>query len=345
MTYYFISRRISGLCLAIFALFAAVGASAQTDATHGKEFYLTFFPNPTIHGEGSVKIRYVVPEDCRITAQYGDGNYLDNNKWYAAGVYTVDVTRSYCEQNFASGTISNRMLKVTATKDIGLFAINVITASSDGTTVLPTTALGKDYTVISHQPIYDAQGAGYSYISVIATGNPATVTIRKPDDTPVVSDVHIAAGQTYLYCVRAHSSAEADRTATDLTGYTVSANENVAVFSAVGCGEEVVHGACDHNYEQLWPTYTAGKHYLVWSMSGTYDDLVKVIALSDNTVITKKEGGTTSTISLAKTHDVKNFFVKADSTITPYANGSPLPVWLSSDKPFVVEHLMGWAPT
>lgn len=211
--------------------------------------------------------------------------------------------------------------------------------------MLPTTALGQDYTVVSHRPIYDQWGDGYSYISVIATDKPTTVTIRKPNGTPVAGNINIPAGQTYLYCTRAIHNTEAERAATDLTGYTVEADENVAVFSGVGCGIEVVHGACDHNYEQLWPTYTAGKHYLVWSMSGIYDDLIKVLALSDNTTITKKEGNTTSTISLAKKHDVKSFFVKASESATPYANGSPLPVWLSSDKPFVVEHLMGWAPT
>ena len=126
MTHYFISRRISVLCLAIFALFFAGSAFAQTDATHGKDFYLTFFPNPTGTGEGLLKIRYVVPEGCRITAQYGNGAYLDNNKWYDAGVYTVDVNRSLCAQGFVSGTKSQKMLKVMADKDIGLFAINVI---------------------------------------------------------------------------------------------------------------------------------------------------------------------------------------------------------------------------
>jgi hypothetical protein len=345
MTRHFISRRISGLCLVMFALFAAGGASAQTDATHGKEFYLTFFPNPTSHGEGNVKIRYVVPKGCYITAQYGSGAYLDNQTWYDAGVYTVDVDRSLCGQGVVSGVRSEKMIKVTADEDIGLFAINVVEASSDGTTVLPVTALGKDYTVVSHRPIYDTKGDGYSYISVIAMDDPATVTIRKPDGTPVATGVSIPEGQTYLYCIRALHNNEAERAATDLTGYTVEADVNVAVFSAVGCGGEVVHGGCDHNYEQLWPTYTAGKHYLVWSMSGTYDDLIKVIALSDNTVVTKNEGGTISTISLGKKHDVSSFFVTASDAATPYANNSPLPVWLSSDKPFVVEHLMGWAPT
>ncbi|MDR0713918.1 MAG: T9SS type A sorting domain-containing protein [Bacteroidales bacterium] len=345
MKHHFIIYRMSALSLAMFFLFAVAPANAQTDATHGKEFYLTFFPNPTNNGEGNVKIRYVVPEGCSITAQYGDGTYLNNNTWYDAGVYTVDVTRSHCAQGFTNGTKSYKMIKVTSDKDIGLFAINVINASSDGTTILPVAALGQDYTVVSHRPVLDTQGSGYSYISVIATDKPATVTIRKPDGTAVASNVSLSAKQTYLYCIRAAGTTEEERAATDLTGYTVEANEKVAVFSSVGCGMQVVHGACDHNYEQLWPTYTAGKHYLIWSMSGIYDDQVKVIALSDNTVITKNEGGVISSITLDKTHDVKSFFVKASGTATPYANNSPLPVWLSSDKPFVVEHLMGWAPT
>jgi hypothetical protein len=337
---------MSAFCLVMFSFFAVMPAFAQTDATHGTEFYLTFFPNPTATGEGIVKIRYVVPEGCYITAQYGDGTYLDNSKWYDVGVYTLDVDRTRCEQGVASGTLSDKRIRVTATKDIGLFAINVKNASSDGTTVLPLTALGKDYTVVSHQPIYDTQGSGYSYISVIApAAHGVTVTIRKPDGTAVANNVSIGAGRSYLYCARATANTPAARAATDFTGYTVEASDNVAVFSGVGCGVEIVHGACDHNYEQLWPTYTAGKHYLIWSMSGIYDDRIKVIALEDNTVITKKEGNTSSVISLAKKHDVQNFFVKASETATPYADNSPLPVWLSSDKPFVVEHLMGWAPT
>jgi hypothetical protein len=88
-----------------------------------------------------------------------------------------------------------------------------------------------------------------SFITIIApTG--AVITIRNAVKTAVVSNRTInTANPVYQFAAGA----------TDLTGYTVESNYNIAVFSSNLCGAEATTGGCDHNYEQIYPTYTARK--------------------------------------------------------------------------------------
>jgi len=330
------------LLTAYCLLFAATGYS-QTSATEGTEFYVAFTNNyltAATHTGLACQVRYVVTEGCYITAQYGDGTYLDNNVYYAPGVYTrnTDKTKSYYSQA-ASGT-ATQMIRITSTKNIGVFALNMLSNTTDATTVLPVTALGNEYTILSHSNLNIVPGL---YIVVIAPTSGTTFTIRQPNGTAVLSNQSITAyNRPYFYYMATG----------DFTGYTVESNHNVAVFSTVTCGTPAPGGACDHNYEQMWPVNTAGKNYLLWSMSPvnstTFNpegyDSYKIVALENSTTVTKKVGAASTAIVLNKNQASPLTYTPGERTDNPYVNNSTGMVEFTSDKPFIVEHILGFAP-
>lgn len=307
--------------LFLLGLISVIG-NAQNSATEGTEFYVSFGQNVTAP---VCQIRYIVTETCQITAQYGDGTYLENNVTYTPGVYTKSVDMNKC---YITGSgISNLTLKVISTKKIGIFALNLAMYTTDATTVLPITALGQNYTILSH-------GGSTPNLNIIAPENGTIFSIKNSAGTVVASNISLSANQVYRYVA-----------SVDLTGYTVEANKKVAVFSNVNCGTPVTTGGCDTNFEQMWPTDTAGKNFFLWNMSPMYtttntQDQIKILALEDNTTIVKTVGGANTTINLNKNNT--NVF-KLDTTI--HKNNATALVNLVADKPILVEHFLGYAPS
>ena len=306
--------------------------NAQNSATEGKEFYFNLMDNqydPTLY------VRYVVSQTCRITAQYGDGTYLDNNVQYTPGTYTKQVDKNKIYTASTSSVVTNnKYMKVTATEDIGLYAINLQSVSTDAATIIPVKSLGNHYTVISNDSYPNS--VRNSYISVIAPTSGTVITIKDPSGTVVASNVSVSVGTVYIHPFLGIQL--------DLTGYTVESNHNICVFSAVSCGNTHPDGGCDHNYEQMMPTNTAGKHYFVWSMSQTTTDYIKVVALEDGTNVTLKHGLSNTYIVLNK-HQIHAFNTPVAGINATYVNNTSGVVEIISDKPVIVDHIAGYGPS
>ncbi|MDR0572564.1 MAG: FG-GAP-like repeat-containing protein [Tannerella sp.] len=307
--------------------------------TEGKEFHIVFTQNPDIMDEKKsvCMIRYVVPEACYITLQYNNGLYGAQNKLYHPGIYTETVNYDYCvvPESYPY-TTSYSGIKVTSTKNISMFAMNQRPRSADGTTILPVEALGNHYTIISQRPYSTMSSVPpWARILIIALEDETVLSIKEPNGN-VAFNGSLSSGQTCAYAKAA-----------DLTGYTIESNHNIAVFSAVDCGDPVplpIVAAntrlSGHNFEQMWPTYTAGKNFFLWNHSNhstVYGDWINILALEDNTTVTKKEGNTTTTISLNK-HKIHSFLLQE---VNPYRNESTVPVMLNANKPIIVNHLLG----
>jgi len=315
-----------------FLLFS-VSVEAQNNATEGTEFYLNFTSNAASSAGTSglyIQIRYVVADTCYITTQYGDGSYLDNNVRYLPGTYTKNLDKSKCYTNpIMMGFQSNNLfLKVTSTRKIGLYASNMYLNTTDATTILPVEVLGRNYTIISN-----TNGTGAS-ISIIAPSAGTVINIKNAAGTVVVANQAVSTGLVYIYSVMSG----------DLTGYTVEANNPVCVFSSVQCGNQVCAGACEHNWEQLFPTNNAGRHYYVWNMSSNTTnctDQIKILALENNTTVTKKTGASVSSVILNRLQT--NVFNTVSAANT-YVNNSAGITEIISDKPVIVENILGYAP-
>ncbi|MDR0295685.1 MAG: IgGFc-binding protein, partial [Prevotellaceae bacterium] len=330
------------LFIALLLSLVVTTGYSQHNATEGTEFYVTFVNNNNLSASTpglTCQIRYVVTEACTITAQYGDGSYLENNAVYAPGVYTLETDKSKSYYMGASGT-SDKMIKISSTKNISVFALSMSVFSSDATTILPITTLGNKYTILSNIDMPNYGG----HIAVIAPTPGTTFTIRRPDNTAVLSNQNIAAyNQPYFYFE--------DGSNQDFTGYTVESNHNVAVFSTKICGNPAPGGGCDHNFEQMFPANTAGKEYLLWSMSPIYQssnpagyDSYRVVALENSTTITRRIGAATTTILLNENEASSITLTPSKVTNDPYAHNSSGVIQFTSNNPFLVEHILGHAP-
>lgn len=315
---------------------------AQSSATEGKEFYLSFGRNyeyDETPNSALCQVRFVVTQTTQVTAQYNDGTYIQykeggvvigpiNNYTFIPGIYTVEVDKTKCYIPTFSSGVSNLGIKITSTENIGVFALNLAVATTDATTVLPVASLGNHYTMLSHSGITSSKVAGVS-ILVVAPNDGTVFTIKNAAGGVVVNNQALNARQTYVYT----------GTSADLSGYTVESNYNVAVYTHIGCGSAITSGGCDMNFEQMWPTNTAGKDYLVFNMSPSYADEVKIIALDDNTKVTKTVNGQQTETTMSK-HGVEKF--KIDPSV--HTNASNKVLRINADKPIIVGQNLGWAP-
>jgi hypothetical protein len=333
-------KTISTIVL-LCTLIISTAFGAVRNATEGKEFYLNFMQNGIKSiTDVSLQVRYVVSEACYITAQFGDGTYLDDSVFYEPGTYTrniADKDKVYTATMTSGSVSSKKYMKITSTKRISVYGINMAHATSDATAVLPVETYGKHYTMISNT---NAWNTSYFTIAVIAPKEPAVISIKSATGSSVVTNRTVEPGTVYMYSATGKS--------TNVTGYTVESDVNVAVFSAVSAAFEVSCGADDVNWEQMLPSNTAGYTYYVWNMSGVgnYDcfDYIQIIGLEDGTEVTWKAGNSSKPYKLRKGGSEKIITPTGRSSST-YKNGSNGVVKLTSNKPFLVGNTLGHAPS
>jgi hypothetical protein len=221
----------------------------------------------------------------------------------ADGFLNLSIGNSYQE----SGTgITGAGFKIVSPNPIAGYFVNRAPSTTDMTYLMDSGALGTQYVVAS-------QGGGFgegSQVMIHATQDNTTVTFTPTSGAPVT--VTLNAGQTYKY---AGGSA-------NLTGSTVSADKNVAVFGGHECAQVPVgRVACDNLLEQMIPTDKLSKSYLLASSQpaaavGVNSDLVRVIATADATEI-KVNGAVVATIDKGQYFETSltgNSGLKIDAT-------------------------------
>jgi len=175
-----------------------------------------------------------------------------------------------------SGTgIRNTGFQVVSADPIAGYFVNRKAFTTDMTYLLDEDALGSEYVVASTG---SAGGEG-SQVSIQAIEDGTTVTFTPKGGAPIT--VTLNEGETYKYAGGG----------VDLTGSTVSADKNVAVFGGHDCANVPSNVAfCDNLIEQMIPTENLSTTYLVTASQGAEitpqnSDLVRVIATEDGTEV------------------------------------------------------------
>lgn len=208
---------------------------------------------------------------------------LDSN-----GFYNLGISQTYSQ----SGTgVRNTGFEVSSSQALAGYFINRAPFTTDMTYLLDSNALGKNYVVAS---IGSSIGEG-SQMAVHAVADNTTVTITPKG--AAAFNVVLNKGETYKYAGGS----------TDLTGSSIVADKNVAVFSGHECAN--VGGApyCDNLLEQGIPTEKLSTNYLLTASKGAEitpqnRDLVRVIATADNTEV-KVNGVVVATINKGQFHE------------------------------------------
>jgi len=208
-----------------------------------------------------------------------------------------------------SGVVSFKALQITSSGDLAVHAVNGRQYSSDGTVVLPVTALGKDYFLTAH---FDVFGSGQepgsnqnfeSTLLVMAIENNTEIEIIPSANTvntvPAGAPINVTLNAGESYQIKANG---------DLTGSrvrVVNDDPNDCKLIAVFGGNKTTSaGTCgtsgDHMFQQAYPTETWGKSFIHIPLEGrSSGEIVKVLASQNGTVV-RSNGTVVGTLNAGK---------------------------------------------
>jgi hypothetical protein len=257
--------------------------SGKAQDTKGTNFWLTFGKNSSrTYSEVDLQIRIVGGGvDTNVTIEFTESGEQMNFPVLSQQVWTYSLTNP--QKQAVYNTVmerSFRSIHVTSDDPVTVYALNQSPLLTDGTNVLPVTALDIEYYQIS----YTIFSGGYlDAYAVIATESNTTIYHDGSEITPTP----LSEGEVYYYT-----------SPTDMTGAHITSNKPIAFFAAnqiVQIPNDV--GAQDNLFQQLSPVKTWGKNFFV-PVSHLTKDRVRIVASKDNTKI-EQEGGTVITGSLA----------------------------------------------
>ena len=278
------------LCILCFFCYPAMAVLNDTwytvRSTEGTNFWMTFMPNAgskledrslslqlhatTRYDEAKVTVT-LASKTYTFTVQKGKMHTFTIPESYKSDAYILEEQR----------TDQMRGVHVTSNYPISLYASNYGPSSYDATMVLPTSTLGQEYVIQTFSKDRNA-----TEFAIVAINNstkiwvtPTTATTKGNSETSPITNVSLSAGEVYL--VRSASPTG------DLSGTTIYANKNVAVFSGNQTAIVPYSPAYtdDHVFEQAIPLRFWGQQFAVTTAALQKYNYVRVTAIYDNTEV------------------------------------------------------------
>ncbi|MFD2034720.1 PKD domain-containing protein [Belliella marina] len=287
---------MKNICLLISIFLLTIVESYAQFPTIGKEFWVGYMANNGSPGSmdvGSVQITAYEPTTGEIIY-----NGVIVPFELELGENFTYVFDEFDALHRNSEMIQSKSIYIHASGKISVHAFNERTVnyrSTDGTIILPSTSLGKDYYITSHFEIVsgsettDGQNMNNeSAMLIIAVEDNTKIEIQYARGTdgqpfPAPFTIELNAGETYQVL----KNNDLTGTRVRVIGDTASECNNIAVFggnkwTAVGnCGEQN-----DHLFQQIYPTSTWGTAYTHISLSQRNSgELLKIVASQPNTQV------------------------------------------------------------
>ena len=324
------------LLLILFSNSAFSQSGAPT--TQGKDFWVTFGANHLrIADSGdnyytvSLRVRIAARETTNVQFTFTRDGSSRNFTVAAGQVYTYIMTTEeaaliYHDHTTTNGT-TNKSLHVTSDRDISLYAINLATASTDATNILPVNAYGVEYYTLSYESVVNLRD-GYTIIA-------------NEDDTEIRDNGALRAtlsrGEVYSFYSSTSLSAGAD-----LTGRRITSNKRFAMFTTnESTNIPKGYGTPDCLFQQLMPVHSWGTRFLVPITNPVRPqprdrNIIRILASQDGTVITSNAYPMPSSPGAGSFNLNAGQFVQIQSTTTSRV------VTINSNKPVaVVSYLPG----
>lgn len=291
-------------------LFCSTALYSQTiTPTKGKEFWLGFMKNYQ-SGAFSHRLDVFISSTVNTTGTISiPGQGYSQNFNVTANVTTTVTIPPAMAHHLTSETIENKGVLVLTEDTVSVFAINFQEYTADGTLVLPISALGTEYRVTSYVGLSAGQQL-YSEFLIVAPQDNTQIEITtttatlggKPAGVPWT--ITLNRGETY--------QVQASSESADLTGSTVRATAQngacrpFAVFSGSVCTNIPVGcTACDHVYEQEYPTPLWGNSYLIPPFSFSTSYTYKVLADQSGTTFSIN-GGANQNLNAGQQYEANN---------------------------------------
>jgi len=206
-----------------------------------------------------------------------------------------------------NGLQAKNGINIFSNASISVYAVSMITGSSDGYLALPLQflSLGNEYMVITYTPVMQA------VVLVTAKHNATSVTftlkLSGAGGVTVNGNVY-KNGDSFQAVLNAFDSFQilADVSAGSMTGTKIVSTKEISVYSGNDCAHVPSNeSSCDHLVEQIPPIATWGNAFLVKSTPyrGT-GDIFHILASQDQTTVTieLKTGASTASINKGEIH-------------------------------------------
>lgn len=263
---YLLSTLLLTLLLGKFSL-------AQDFSNKGKEFWLSYSYHVGMsNGQPPTMTLYLTSDAATTyTVEIFGVTTLSTGNIAAGAVVPVVVPTTYFINN--EGLFTGRSIRVTADKNITVYAYITRSAVSGATLCLPTPVLGKEYYSANFTQVSN-ENLSNSYFTIVAIEDNTTVEITPTGNTKngwvagTTYTVNLNKGQIYQVL-----GTTSGFTGSDLTGSLIRSVSSgsggckrIAVFSGSGKiripGSSCSNNSSDNLFQQLYPVASWGKKYL-----------------------------------------------------------------------------------
>ncbi|XP_052692510.1 uncharacterized protein LOC128170778 [Crassostrea angulata] len=183
-------------------------------------------------------------------------------------IFPKEIELKYFEKEFKSVLIET-------SDDVFVVSLDGRDASADGTTNIPIHKLSTRYVVITAQPL-----SLKSQLAVAALENNTRISVRfrmKQNTSIKIEGSTYYNGDAFIFSLDRFETYQIAHS-TDLTGTFIESSNPIAAFSGNDCTEFNGGGYCDHLLEQLPPTDTIDKTYIVPPNSDGRDTIIRITA-------------------------------------------------------------------
>ena len=191
-------------------------------------------------------------------------------------------------ENLGSAQISDKGIHLVSNDSVSVYIHQYYSARSEATLVLPETALGTEYFIMSYRGVL-INGKRYrSEFLIVGTEDETTIEITPSTDPLGVGSVGVPftiflnKGETYQLQADSHNG--------DLTGTHIKGDKNFAVFGG-NSWTQIACGVRDNLLEQMYPVSTWGKQVVTVPSQKTNYDVYRIQASEDNTQVSVYDQG------------------------------------------------------
>lgn len=327
----------------LFSIFLVLVGQAQDFSNKGTDFWVAYPAH--IDGTGSAMGIYIT-SDVNASGQIKVGSTTINFTVSANSVTrkfigpngTGDAPNTSVYLNTVDGIQPGAGIHITSDKPVAVYSHIIRSARSGATLVLPTKVWGKKYIVPSYKNVGNQGASDYGFGEVAVMASEANTTLRITPSASSRNNLRSAgvpfeitlANSGDVYQLQFSRDADISGTKIESVAGTTGGCKPITVFSATtwsafDCTTPISTGG-DNLYQQLFPTGSWGKQFLVSPFKNRSYDIIRVFVDDPATVVTKTENGATTQLS--------------GMTNSYYEFRTSNPVFIQADKPVSLAQYM-----